>query len=226
MMTGISRLVFIPFKEVGIKVVEVLPQFLGAMMLLVIGAILGKLLKKLAEKVLVVGKLDTVSEKIGISDFTHKVGLGRSPSVIIGFLIYWLIFLTFLVSAAELLNFTIVTELLKQFIMFFPKLIAAIFVLAVGIIIGNFVDGLIVRISAANKIEAGEKLGKISKVIIIIYVSVIALEQLQIKTMIVGDTMRIILASFAIAIGIAFGLGGKDIAADFLKSLYKKKSSN
>lgn len=225
MYNEITKLVYFPFKEVGIKIVEVLPQFVGAILLLIIGAILGKLLRKLAEKVLVIGKLDTVSEKIGISDFTYKIGFGRSPSVIIGFLVYWLIFLTFMVSAAELLNFTIVTDLLKQFILFFPRLIAAIFVLAVGIIIGNFLDGIIARIAVANKIDFAERLGKISKVLIIIYVSVIALEQLQIKTMIVGDTLRIILGSFAIAIGIAFGLGGKEIAADFLKGLFKKKDN-
>ncbi|MFH1283262.1 MAG: hypothetical protein ABII27_06315 [bacterium] len=223
MIEKISNLVYLPFKNVGVKVVEVLPKFVGAVFLLFIGVIVGKVIKKVVEKVLVIGKLDTISEKIGISEVTYKIGLGRSPAVIIGFLVYWLIFLTFLMAAAEVLEFKIVSELLNHFILFIPRLVASIFVLAVGLIIGNFLDELISKIAYANKIEPAEKLGKIAKIVIIIFVSVIALEQLQIGTLIVSDTLRIILASVAIAAGIAFGLGGKDIAAEFLRGLFKKK---
>ena len=223
MLNQISDLVFAPFKNVGLKLIDKIPELIGALILLILGAIVGKLLRKLTEKVLVIAKLDTVSEKIGISEVTHRIGIGRSPAVIIGFLVYWFVFLTFLVSAAEVLKFAIVSELLNQFILFIPRLIAAIFVLAVGVIVGNFLNDIVIKAANANNIKTGMTLGRITKVLIIIFVSIIALEQLQIGTLIVSDTFKIILMSIGIAAAIAFGLGGKSIAEDFLRSFLKRK---
>ena len=77
MWNEVSDIVFVPFKNVGIKIVEILPQCVGALVLLLIGAVVGKLLRKLAEKVLVIGKLDTISEKIGISDFSRRAKINQ-----------------------------------------------------------------------------------------------------------------------------------------------------
>jgi hypothetical protein len=219
----VGTAVFMPFNSVRLKFFELVPQLIGAVVLLVCGALIAKVLRELTEKVLIIGKLDTIREKTGVSDFIYKIGLGRSPAVIIGFLVYWLILMIFIVCAAEVLKFTVVSELLNKFILFIPRLIAAIFALAIGIIFGNFLDGIVAKIAYANKVEGSDKLGKVAKSIIIIFASVIALEQLEIGTLIVSDTLRIILLSFALACGLAFGIGGKDIAADILKSLFKKK---
>ena len=132
------KIVSDPFLTFWSRVVATLPAVVGALILLLFGFMLGRGLRKTAEKLLAVIRLDEHTEKFGFNEILSRVGFGRSPSYIIGFLVYWLIVLVFIVSASNVLQLTVVSELLENLVLFIHKLIASMLILLGGLVFGHF----------------------------------------------------------------------------------------
>ena len=97
--------------------------------------------------------LDRHTETIKLNELLARLGFGQSPSFVIGFLVYWLIILVFLVSAANAVQLTVVSELLQRFVLFVPKLIGAVLVVAGGLLLGHFSGEIVRNAATANKLD-------------------------------------------------------------------------
>ncbi|MBI4370516.1 MAG: hypothetical protein HY547_09850 [Elusimicrobia bacterium] len=212
-----------PFLNFWTRVVATLPSVVGALILLLIGFMLGRGLRAAVEKAMGLVHLDQYTEKIGFNEIISRVGFGRSPSYVIGFLVYWLVVLVFIVSASNVVELTVVSELLENFVLFIPKLIASILILFGGLVLGHFVNQVVGNAAISNNITGGIVLGKIANVVVVIFASLMALEQLGINTELLASSFQIILGTIGLAMAIAFGLGGKEVAAEILKDLVKTK---
>lgn len=215
------KIVSDPFLNFWSRVVATLPAVIGALILLLIGFMLGRGLRAAAQRLLGVMRLDDYTEKFGFNEILSRVGFGRSPSFIIGFLVYWLIVLVFIVSASNVLQLTVVSELLENFVLFIPKLIASILILFGGLVFGHFVAQIVGNAAMTNNVRGGEMLGKIGSLIVIIFSCLMALQHLGIDTQLLGSSFQIILGAVGLAAAIAFGMGGRDVAADIIKNFLK-----
>ncbi len=220
------KIVSDPFLTFWSRVVATLPAVVGALILLLIGFMLGRGLRKTAEKLLAVIRLDEHTEKFGFNEILSRVGFGRSPSYIIGFLVYWLIVLVFIVSASNVLQLTVVSELLENFVLFIPKLIASMLILFGGLVFGHFAAQIVTNAAASNNIRGEAVLGKIASLIVIIFSSLMALQHLGIDTQLLASSFQIILGAIGLALAIAFGMGGRDVASDILKNFLKAKRNS
>ena len=125
-------------------------------------------------------------------------------------------------TALNALGMTVAASLLDKVILYIPNVIAAVFILSLGIFFSSMV-GTIVRTAASNAgISQAKTFGQLTQIVIMIFAVVITLEQLNIASSILNLAINIILASMGLALAIAVGLGSKDIAGKMMQDLVNK----
>ena len=173
-------------------------------------------------KVLKLIQLDTASEKSGLGDVLRRGGIRKTLSELIGVLIYWLVMLLVFMTALNALGMTVAASLLDKVILYIPNVIAAVFILALGIFFSSML-GTVVRTASSNAgITQAKFLGQLTQVVIMIFAAIITLEQLNIASSVLNLAINIILASMGLALAIAFGLGSKDAAGKLMDDFIGK----
>jgi len=190
-----------------------------------IGWICAVILKKVCAKMLRALGFDVVSERAGISSLLQKGGIGKQPSALIGSAFYWLILLSALMMAFNALEMETASQLLRQTVLYLPKIIAALVLLSLGGFLGHFVAELVESASKVSHAPFPEALAKIARWAVIAAAAMMALETLDIAKDIVTNTFVIVfgvapvaaiaLLLFAGCETLANALAGKTIAMDF-----------
>lgn len=211
-----------PVREMLTKILAYLPVLLGALIILIIGWLIAKAIKRLIEVVLKAIRFDSLADKAGVTTILKKGDLKITASQVVSGLVYWLVIIMVLVMVVNALGLPKASDVLASLFAYVPKVIAALFVLVVAMFLASFVSG-IVRTAAGNaNLPNPEILATVSRWAIIIFAVTIALEELGIATLLVTATFNIILGGVCLALALAFGLGGKDVAAKFLEELKQK----
>ena len=203
-------------------------QFVANVFLVLILLIIGLLFSKFVIKngvtnLLKIVKLDALSRRIELDAILAKGGITYGLSELVGTICYWLSLLVTFVVALNAVGLTVAADLLQKVVLFIPNIIAAVFILIVGMFAAVLVRNL-VKVSAGNAdITQANLMGNIAEVVVMVFTAAIALEQLQIGVRIIDLTISIILGAFGLGFALAFGLGCKDIVgksvADFLKKM-------
>jgi hypothetical protein len=211
-----------PVREMVTKILGYLPVLLGALIILIVGWLIAKAIKRLIEEVLKAIRFDTLADKAGVTTILKKGDLKITASQVVSGLVYWLVIIMVLVMVVNALGLPKASDVLASLFAYVPKVIAALFVLVVAMFLASFVSG-IVRTAAGNaNLPNPEILAAVCRWAIIIFAVTIALEELGIATLLVTATFNIILGGVCLALALAFGLGGKDAAAKFLEDLRQK----
>ncbi|MFC1667412.1 hypothetical protein ACFL0P_06090 [Candidatus Omnitrophota bacterium] len=211
-----------PVQEMLARIAGFLPTLIGVFIILIVGWIIAGLLKSLVVRVLKLIQLDTASEKSGLADVLRRGGIRPTLSELVGVLIYWFIMLMVFMTALNALGMTVAASLLDKVILYIPNVIAAMFILSLGIFFSSMV-GTIVRTASSNAgISQAKFLGQLTQTVIMIFAVIITLEQLNIASSILNLAINIIIASIGLALAIAVGLGSKDIAGKLVQDLVKK----
>lgn len=218
-MDRLALVVADPVKAMLIKIWSYIPVIVGVIVILIVGWLVAKLIETIVIRVLKAVKLDALSDKAGVSNVLAQGDIKLTLSEVLGAIIYWLVMLIVIVTALNALNLTVAADLLSRLVEYVPNIIIAIFALVLGSFLANFV-GTIVRTTASNAgIKKAKSLGQLAQTVLVIFAVVIAVEQLNIATALIAFTVNIILASVGLAIGLAFGLGCKDIAGKFISDV-------
>jgi hypothetical protein len=219
-----DNLIAEPVRQMLTRILAYLPVLLGALIILIVGWIVAKAIRRIIDWLLKVVRFDTLEDKAGISEILRKGDLDISAREVVSGIVYWLIIIMVLVMAVDALGLPKASDILASLFAYIPKVIAALLVLVVAMFLASFVSG-IVRMAAENaKLPKSELLAGISQWAIIIFAATIALEQLGIAPLLVTATFNIILGGICLALALAFGLGGKDAAARYLEELKKRRS--
>lgn len=186
------------------------PAIIGALLILLIGGVIAKVIEQLLVRALKALAIDKLADQLQLSAMLTRGGVRRKFSELLGMFIYWIIMLAFVMTALNALNLTVAAELLQMIVAFLPNVLAAIFILVVGIFAAVFVAAT-VRTAAANLgVYHAQLLSQIAQGAVAIFAVVAALQQLRIQF--VGEVFLIVLAGLSLAAGLAFGLGCKDLA--------------
>jgi len=201
------------------EIARAVPQIIGALLILLIGWLIAKLVKRIFIKLLILVKLNYLTEKSGIEKFLKEGGVKITAVELIGSLFYWIIMLIVIMASLNTLQLTSAKELFGEIILYIPNIIVSIIVLLLGVYAAKFVSQAI-SVSLKNMNENSSKLiGNISYYSILVLTIFIVLSQLNIAENIVTIAFLLIFGAFCLAFGLAFGLGGKDYASDLLKKL-------
>lgn len=208
-----------PIQAMFVKIWGYVPSIVGAILILVIGCFIAKLIETVIARVLKMIKLDMASEKAGIEKILAQGDVKMTLSGIIAAIIYWCIILIVIATALSALNLNVAAELITRLAEYVPSILAAVFILVLGSFLANFV-GTVVRTSASNAgVSTAKLLGKIAQVILMVFAVIIAIEQLKIATALIILSANIVLMAIGLGLAIAFGLGCKDIAGKFVQEV-------
>lgn len=203
--------------QFGVEVIGFIPNLIGALLLLLIGKLVARGVHVALVRVLNLLKIETVSKKIGLTEAMKAVGLKIKTAEIFGVLAYWIIYLVFILAAVEALGVKTISDIVEKLVAYLPNVIAALLIMIIGIAVANFLEKLV------KQFRYGKVLGKITYFIIIVLVSVSALEQIGIEVGFFTDNVQVLMAGVALAFGLAFGLGSKERAGDFVDHFLDKK---
>ncbi len=214
-----NMVVMVPVREILARVAGFLPTLVGVMVILIVGWIIAGALKNGVVKVLKLVQLDTASERSGLGDILRRGGIRQTVSELIGGLIYWLMMLLVFMTSLNALGMTVAASLLDKVILYIPNVIAAVFILSLGIFFSSMI-GTVVRTASSNAgISQAKILGQVTQIVIMIFAVVITLEQLNIASSILNLAINIIVASIGLGFAIAVGLGSKDIVGKMIQDL-------
>jgi hypothetical protein len=205
-----------------IALLSFIPAIIGAAIILIIGWVLSGILARVVETLLNKVGFEHAAERTGITGVISRSGAGTMrASHVIAELVKWFVRLIFLEIAAQALHLTAVTTLLNSIVLFIPNLVVALIIILVGVLAAQFI-GRLVRggLSQANFSNAN-LFGTIAEYGIIGLAVVTALNQIGIATMIVTILFAGIVGALALAAGLAFGLGGRETAAEIWQSSYE-----
>lgn len=197
-------------------------NLVGALFILILGWIIAIALGRLATQILRAFKIDSAVEKIGGKGAIKKAGYGLDVAQLFGGLIRWFFIIVFVMAASEILGLPQVTSFLGEVLLYVPNIIVAVLILLIGVLVANFLSALVrgsVRIAG---LASSDVLAAITRWSVLIFSFLIALNQLGIAGRIIETLVTGFVAMLALAGGLAFGIGGKEQASEFLRKLQKE----
>ncbi len=198
-----------------------IPQVIGALLILLIGWILSGILARVVTAALTRLGADRLFASHGSRVYGTRAAAQFTPSVVAGEIVKWIVRLIFLVAAANVLGMPQVSLLLNQILLWIPNLIVAAVVLLVAPLVGRFVRGLI-EVGAGNMgFSNAGLLGRIAEVAIVTFAVLIAINQLGIAADLVNILFIGVVGALSLAFGLAFGMGGREVAAEITQRAYQ-----
>src|SRR5215217_3173172 len=191
-----------------------LPQLVGAIIILIIGYIVAKVLQAVVGRVLRGVGFDGWMERGGIKQFFDRAQTNHTPATILGLLVFWFVFIIALTMATDALGIPQVSAVLGQLIAYIPSIIAAILILILAALLANFVSGIV------RGATGSDLLANIARYAIIVYAVFAAITQLGIAVELTAPTFLIVLGGVVLAAAIAFGIGSREVARDIVERAY------
>jgi hypothetical protein len=199
------------------QIAAFLPRLLLALAVVAIGWLFAKAARFAVERGLRAVNFTVLTDRAGTDNFLRQAGMRGDTTTLFGLVAYWLVIFATLMIAFNGLGLTYITDLLGRVVLFTPKLLVAMLVVVFGSYCARFVGGAVHTYCMDAQIPDADLLGGIARSLIVIFVVMIALSQVEIGGDIVQRTFLIILGGLMLALALAFGLGGKEWAAAMLE---------
>jgi hypothetical protein len=216
--------IFLSIQNAVYTFLAAIPQIIGALLIIIIGWIISNILARIVRGLLERAGADRAFARHG-GDVYGTRSRDFQPSVVASEVVKWIVRFIFIVAAANVLGMPHVSVLLNQILLWIPNLIVASIILLVAPLLARFVRGAIEVGAGEMGFSNGRLLGRIAEVAIIAFAVVIALYQLGIAADLINILFIGIVAALAIAFGLAFGLGGRDVAARLTEQWYAGAST-
>lgn len=221
-----SQAVASAFFDLWNRFVGLLPTLLSAFVVLLIGLALAGTLGALVAKLLKVSKLEALFDKTSLPKRFGERGLKFSLSGLGGWVAKWFLIVVTLIAVADILRWPQVTEFLRSVALYIPNVLVAVVILTVGFILGRYLHQLVERSVRASRLAptvAGSA-GAVTEWAVAIFGILAALAQLGIATRLIEILFGGFVTALAIAFGLAFGLGGRDKAHEWLDRVTRELS--
>jgi len=205
------------------QVGDFLPRLALALVVLIAGWLIAKMIRFAINRGLRKVNFHVVTERAGIDGFLKDGGIHMDATDILAMLVYWIVILVALVVGFNLLGLTYVTDLLSRVLLFVPKVLVALLILAFGAYFARFIGNSVAAYFRNVHLQDADLLGNLARYAILTFVVLIALDQVGIGGDIVRQTFLIVLAGIIFALALAFGLGGREWAAELLERWWPRK---
>lgn len=215
-----------PLRAILFQIGAFLPRLLVALVVVLGGWLLAKLARFTVIKGLRAINFNVLTERAGLDNFLRQGGMPGDTTSLFGVLVYWLVILAALLIAFNGLGLTYITDLLGRVVWFVPNIFVALLVLAFGSYFARFVGDTVTAYGRNIKLQDAVFLGKLAQYAIMVFVVLIALDQIKVGGDIVRESFLVILAGVVFALALAFGLGGKDWAAERIEQWWPRERKN
>ena len=198
------------------------PNILGALLIIIIGWILARILSKFLKRLLGSIGVDRLAERLNGIDIIHKSNIQIVPSTLISKVIYYFLLFIFISAATDVLGMEAISALMNSFLNYIPYLISAFAVFVVGLLLADFLRGVVLTTCQSLGIPAASFIANFVFYFLFLNVAMITLAQAQIDTGFIQDNLSIILAGVVLAFAIGYGFASRPIVANLLSAYYNR----
>ncbi len=194
-----------------------IPKIIGFLIVIIIGWVIASALAKAVAAVLRRVDFNGLAQRSGFSDFVHNMGVHTDSSGFIAEVTKWFVRLIVLVVAFDVLGLPAVSNVLEELLLWLPNLIVALVVLVIGGLAAKALAGVVRGATAEAGFSNPDMLATIAKVAVWAFAVIVAVNQIGIATTLVNTLFMAAVGAVALALGLAFGLGGRETAAEIVR---------
>ncbi len=206
-------------QNLWLTVAGFLPALIGALIVFIVGLIVAAVLDRLVERLVYYLKLDGLLRRLGVEAIVERANIKLNSGKFLGRLVYWFFVLAFLLAASDILGFFTLSGFLRDVLSYVPEVLVAILILLATLVLANFLRGLVRASVMGANMHHAKGLGAITWWVVFIFGFLTALVQLGVAVSIINTLITGLIAMLALAGGLAFGLGGKEMASKTLENL-------
>ena len=203
---------------------EIIPKLLAALLIVAVGLLLTKLIVSIVKKALRLVKADKLDDKLNEIELFEDKKLEFNIIKIIAQFIKWVCYIFLLIIVAEVLNLSIVTQEISKLLAYLPQLLTAFIILVFGLLLANALKKAVKSFFESAELSGGKLISQIIFIIILVFVSITALNQAGIDTGIITENITLLFTGLVVAFALAFGLGARNIVENLLKTYYARRT--
>jgi len=208
------------------RIAVFLPNLFFAIAIILLGWVICNVIKRVVVRLLKICHFDVLAERAGIKQVLDRGGIRQAPSDILGLLVFWFLFLIAIVTTLETLNLSGATDTLHTIYLYIPKIVAALVTLILGLYFANFLE-TVTRTSCANAgLEQAASIGRAAYIAAAVFVIAGIFEILDIASEIVIWAFILVFGALCLALALAFGLGGREVAGRLLEKWLEQRKSD
>jgi len=200
-----------------------LPSILGAIVVFILGWIISKFIARIIRKLFVSMNVDRVADKLNEIDIVSQSNVKFVPSKVLSKLVYYIGILVTLIASTSVLGMPEVSAMVSSIINYVPKLISALILLIVGLIVADFIKGLVLTTLTGLGIPSAKLIATFVFYFIFITILISALAQAGINTDLINNNLSMILGGGVLAFALGYGFAAKDMMSNYLASFYTKE---
>jgi len=218
-----SNILVASFRDVVERLAHVAPRLLAMAAVIVVGWATAAIVRRLAVHVFRMLDLDARCARWGLTASLSCSGIGQLPSQVIGRLVFWTILFVALLTSIEALEMPATVGLAAGVVRFLPNLVIAALVWMVGWLLANFMAQAVLIAAVNAQVALAPLIAGAVRWLVLIFAGAAALTQLGIAREMVLLTFGIAFGGSVLALALAFGLGGKELAREILESRFRKR---
>jgi len=208
------------FRDAFSMILSAIPRILGFIVVVAIGWFVSTILARAVTGLLRAIRFDELARKSGLADFLAKMSTGTDSAGVVAGLVKWLVRIVVLLVAFDVLGLPAVSDVMRQLLLWLPNLVVAIFVLFIGGIAARALGNIVRGATAESGFSNPETLANVVRTTVWAFAIVVAINQLGIATNLINTLFTGFVGALAVALGLAFGLGGRDLASRTLENWY------
>ncbi len=193
------------------------PRLLAMLLILLIGLVAAWFIRVMSRRLLLALRFDQISDRTGLAGVLQQVGIAGGASALLSRGLFWFVLLLFLLLSLSTLNLPATDQLISSLFVYLPNLVVAFFVLTAGILLANFTEKVVLIAAVNAHYPTAHLLSRGVRYLILVFAAAVALDQLGIGRNIILAAFTIVFSAVALALALAFGIGGKDLARSYLE---------
>ena len=223
-LTDLKDMAYNALSAILTDIAAALPNILAAIVILILGLLISKIVRFTLKKIFKIAKLQKVSDKINEAKLFGENEVKVDIEKILLAFVKWVLLLVFIIVAADILKLTVISTEIANLLRYLPILLSALVIFMIGLFGAKLVKTALVSVFQSMGFSGSKLVSNIVFYIIVIFVTITALNQAGIDTALITSNFTLILGAFLLAFALAFGLGSRDVMASLLKTFYARKN--
>lgn len=203
-----------------------IPKVFGFLLILIVGWLIASLVEKGVAALLRTVRFNELSQRAGLADFVSKMDTRTDSAGLLAAVVKWFIRLIALVVAFDALGLPAVSDVLRQLLLWLPNVVVALVVLVIGGLAARALSNVVRGAAAKSSLGDPELLSRVASALVWAFAIVIAVNQIGIATTLVNTLFMAVVGAIALALGLAFGLGGRETAGEIVRDWYRRGRLN
>ncbi|SFZ94527.1 Conserved TM helix [Flaviramulus basaltis] len=211
-------------KSMWFEITKIFPSIIGTLIVLVIGWLLTKVVVRIIKKALKLAKANKLDDTLNEIEIIEGKKLNFDTIKIVSNFVKWIMYIMLIIMAADIMKLHMISEQISNLLGYLPRLFAALVIFTIGLVLANVIKKGLKSFFESMDLSGAKLISQVVFFLILIFVSITALNQAGVDTEIITSNLTLILSAFLLAFALALGLGAQKVVGDLLRTFYTRKT--